>query len=480
MRQRRTLSAARWRDADPPSGVSKRREGEGARSGAHNAFSGTLALAVLVLAAAPPARAADLLDLHTVALANDPRFRAALHERDAVRENRSIARAGLLPEITGTATFGRERNEITTGRQNGGDTTRTETSEPWHVGWTLRQPLFDAAAWARLARAGAEIAEAEATFLAARQDLAMRISTAYFDALAAGDDLRLVHAEREAVARELRQAESRFRAGIAAIVDVREAEARHDLTLAAILEAERRLLASRDTLAEITGESAPEVAPVGAKIPLGPPDPDDPAVWIGIATEESPELAIARARAAAATQVLREARAGHLPGLDLQAGQVVGESSGFDTGDFDTQRLFLGLSIPIFEGLETIARTRQAARVLAARRAEVDAAERATERRVRDAFRGVITDAARVRALARAVTSVRMALEASRAGVNAGTRTLVDVLTAQQLLYEAERDASRARYDLLLSRLALERAAGRLDEHVLATINALLTGPTKP
>jgi outer membrane protein len=108
--------------------------------------------------------------------------------------------------------------------------------------------------------------------------------------------------------------------------------------------------------------------------------------------------------------------------------------------------------------------------------AQHEGLRRAAERRTHDAFLGVQSGAARVRALAQAVISSRTALEASETGLEVGTRTSVDVLNAQSVLYSAQRDHSRARHQYLLSVLQLEAAAGTLGVDDLAEIDALLAG----
>ena len=417
--------------------------------------------------------AANLTEIHALAVEHDTQLRAAFHAREAVRENWPIARALVLPQALGTATYGVERIKITA-EEEGTDTTREDTTDPYEFAVELSQVIFDLGAFTRLRQAGDEVAVAEIEYQAEVQDLVLRTATAYFRVLATQDDLRLARAESEALARQREQAEGRFRAGIAAYTDVEEAKAQFDLAQAAIVAAERRLLAARQALAVITGRAEVALAPLREEILLPAPDPDDPDAWVAAAREANLDIRAAAIRAEIAERDIAIDRSSYLPRLRLDAEQRYGETSGFDRGEVDALGLSLNLEVPLFEGLGRPARVRQSMRLYERQLALVEGTERDIEREIRVAFLGVTAGAAQVRALRQAVASNHSALAASEAGLRAGTRTIVDVLNAQRLLFAAERDHALARYDYLLNVLALKRGAGRLSGRDLEEIDTLL------
>ena len=100
--------------------------------------------------------------------------------------------------------------------------------------------------------------------------------------------------------------------------------------------------------------------------------------------------------------------------------------------------------------------------------------EAVAERATRDAYLGVLSEISRVRALEQAVRSSRTALEATQAGFEVGTRTIVDVLLSQQQLFQSQRDFSQARHNFLLNTLRLEQAAGTIEIKDLQEVNRLL------
>jgi len=428
-----------------------------------------LSLLSLVVCLPVAGFAADLLDVYQLARQNDTRLQAAYHAREAVRQNKPLARSLLLPQIDGSATYGIERTEI-----SGGEEDSTDVFEPYDYGLDLTQVVFDLGAFLRQGQAGDEVAVAETEYRAEEQALLLRTTAAYFNVLGALDDLRFAKAEHEAVGQQRKQAEGRFRAGIAAYTDVQEAQSQYDLTRAAILAAERRLQSTRQLLATIIGRAGLELQTLQDDIPLPSPMPDDPDVWVQAAFESNFDLLAARLRAEIAEQEVDLNWSAYAPSLRLEAGQRFGRTSGFNRGDFDTRAALLTLDVPLFAGLSRQAGVRQSKSLHERSLAELEGARREVERVTRDAFLGVTSGVAQVQALRQAVASIQVALEATEAGLRVGTRTIVDVLNFQRILYQAERDYARARYDYLLSVLLLKEAAGRLTPVDLAEINGLL------
>jgi outer membrane protein len=104
----------------------------------------------------------------------------------------------------------------------------------------------------------------------------------------------------------------------------------------------------------------------------------------------------------------------------------------------------------------------------------LDGRRREVDKNVRDAFRAVNQTIARVKALKTAIVSTQSALEATQAGYEVGTRTIVDVLNRQRDLYAAQRDYAVARYQHLVASLALKQAAGNITREDVQQVNALL------
>lgn len=445
----------------------------------------TLHFALLVGLIPSAVWSAELLKVYEQALANDTQLQAAAHARDAAVEARPQARAALLPQLVGT--YGRQEGSsdgqstfsVTDPQTNQvlrNTTVFDSDTEDEALTLSLQQALFDWSAFARYSQSGIQVALAEAQYRNASQGLVLRSAQTYFGVLGAQDNLGFAKAEKVSLERQLEQARRRFEVGLSAITDVQEAQARYDLTVAQEIAADQQLASSVQALIELTGSGDLSTAPLRDEIPLTPPDPPIVATWVSAAKENNLDLLAARLVADIAHKDVSVARAGHLPtvGLEAQYQDVNGE-----TGDraFDSTGESVGVQVrlPIFTGLATRSRIAQASATSEQRKVESLGAERSVERQTRDAYLGVMSGAARVKALKQAVLSSTTALEASETGLEVGTRTAVDVLNAQRDLFSARRDYARARYDYLLSVLSLKAASGRLGQDDLAEIDALLS-----
>ncbi len=417
----------------------------------------------------------DLRRVYEQALSQDMQFQAARHGRDAAIEVRPQARAALLPQVNGGYGYQKVYEDGTEGF--GGspevDVDRHGTQKALTV--TLDQTLFDWAAFKRYDQSGDRVSLAQAQYQASAQSLVLRTSEIYFGVLSADDNLHFARAEKSSLERQLDQAQRRFDVGLSAITDVQEAQARYDLTTAQEIAFEQQLSSAREALREITGPGEFGTARLQDEIPLRLPEPASVDPWLATARDRNLELIAARLQADIARKGVAVARAGHLPTVGALAEYEDADAKGGRfTGDLDTETYGVQLKLPIFAGLVTQSRVNEAQATREQREAQREGTLRAVERDVRDAWLGVQSGAARVKALKQAVLSSSTALEASETGLEVGTRTSVDVLNAQSALYSAQRDHARSRYDYLLSVLRLKAAAGTLGGDDLEEIDALL------
>ncbi len=445
----------------------------------------------VALMLAPHAYGEDLLAVFDRALLNDPQIREADAIRLANREAKPQALATLLPQISGSAS--KTRDDDTSSSQStriiggqlltfGGNDRSKPDTERWSI--DLRQRIFSWADWVTLRQANKEVAQAEIDYQAAQQDLAQRVSTRYFDVLAAQDTVAAQNAALEAFSQLLEQAEKRFEVGLIAITDVQEARAARDTSAAALIAAKRQLSTSQELLQEIIGIQPASLAAPADTMPLKSPEPEDASAWVELSMEQNLALSSSRMAADIARDNVRKAFGGHLPQLDLLASRSNLNSTAtttFENGvsapsisDQDSKSIGLQLSVPLFAGGGTQSLVRQQEYLWQASRARLERTSRQTERLARDAYLGVQSEISRVKALRQALESARTALQATEAGYEVGTRTAVDVLDSRRRLVQAETDYSRSRYDYIINVLQLQLAAGNLDREVLEDVNSWL------
>jgi len=446
--------------------------------------------------AAPPALGTDLAEVYQRALQNDPIIREAEANRLATMESKPQARAVLLPQLEASAGYDKtDRDQQSRSLITDPDTGQIEfplfrtTSKPETTTWdvTLRQSVFRWESWVTLRRADREVAQAEIDYQAAQQDLILRTAERYFNVLAAKDTLTAAEATYEALGRQLEQAEKRFEVGLIAITDVQDSKAAYDSATASVIEAKRNLATQQEFLRELTGESFNVLARPGEDLPLNPPDPADQDAWVDMAMDQNLRLGSSRLAADITRDDISLQRGGHYPSLDLVLSRGNRNTDSTVTfldaperppqpGDSETDdtSISLQLTFPIYSGGATSSRVRQAEYRHRAARERLERTARETEREARDAFLGVMAEMSRVQALKQAVESARVALQATEAGYEVGTRTTVDVLDARRRLFEAETNYARSRYDYLLNVLRLKLAAGTLDPTEVAAVNANL------
>lgn len=432
-------------------------------------------ITAIVLGLALPAvgQGEDLLDIYDLAVQNDPSVREAEQILFSTREIRPQAQALLLPNIglQGSASYS---NVSARGQNAGGRFNRNETFDQQDLSAVLSQSVYDRANWIRLAQSDATIAQAEAQYRDIQIALMVRTAVAYFNVLRAADLVRVQEAFVRANERQLEQSQQRFEVGLVAITDVNETQAAFDRSRANLIAAENGLDNAWEALRRIVGPIRVPLARLGDTLPLSPPEPNDIDQWAETAVQNNFGIVAAQQAAEAAKRQIDIERSGHLPTLDLQAGYSLARSGAEFNTDSDTAFIGLQLNVPIFQGGAVASRTRQAGYDFSAAQDRLDQQRRAVLNQVKDAFRGVLSNISDVQARQAAIVSTRSALESTQAGLEVGTRTQVDVLSAQQRLFEAEFEYLSARYDYIINGIRLHEATSTLTRDVLARGNAWL------
>ena len=310
--------------------------------------------------------------------------------------------------------------------------------------------------------------------------MAIRVAEAYFAILAAHDNVDFAYAERTAIARQLEQAQKRFEVGLIAITDVQEAKARFDSAEAQAILAENVLENAYQALVVITGDpSIRNLARLEKQLDLSLPDPANPDDWVDLALKNNRDLIAAQEDLAAARYERDKRNRRGYPTVDLVASYADRSIDDDLLGDSDQEDLTVGieLQIPLYTGGRISAEQAEAEAQLVAAQNNTLLQNRLASQRSRIAFLDVVSGISQVNALKQALESSNVALEATQAGFEVGTRTSVDVLISLRETYRAQRDYASSRYDYLLNKLRLKQAAGTLMEDDLRDINRLLIHP---
>ncbi|MEN8175011.1 MAG: TolC family outer membrane protein [Pseudomonadota bacterium] len=414
------------------------------------------------------AEGAGLLQVYDLAVENDAEIRAARYSLDAAREFKPIARSGLLPQVAASGSANERRQEFESGN--------SDNFADSDISVNLSQPLFRRDRWIQFKQADNVVGQAEKELEAEEQSLILRVAATYFAVLGARDTLRFAKAERKALDRQLDQSQQRYDVGLIAITDVLEVKSERDNAVASEIEAQNRLDDAYEALAEIIGTSPGELARLSPDFKLEYPNPRDEAAWTERGIVNNPGLEAVREATEVARQEVEVQRSGHYPTVDLVGGYSwLDSDSAFSNFSLEESgSIGVQLNVPIYTGGRISSTTRQARANFASAQESLEGQRRFVVRRVGDAYRGVTSSVSRVNALKATVASTKSALDATSAGYDVGTRTLVDVLLFQRSYYSAEADYALARYGYILNKFALEEAVGTLDEDDVREINAWL------
>ncbi|MGL5148809.1 MAG: outer membrane channel protein TolC, partial [Plesiomonas shigelloides] len=376
-------------------------------------------------------------------------------------------RAPLLPTVSASVGYGKTWQDP------------AQDTNGFTGGLSLSQMLYDHSAWVGLSLAEKAATQADATYASTLQNLIIRVSTAYFNVLKAQDNYELKGAQKRAFERQLEQTKQRFAVGLTAITDVYEAQAQYDLSGAQEIQAENTLANSYQALTLITGIQHHFISVLDTKrFSAVGPTPAIPNDWIKMAESNSKDLLSQRIGKDIAEETISLNEAGHYPTLSLNAGY----NKGFDQTpgpDFDNGSLGVNLSVPIFQGFRISAQVEQAQYNYVIASEKLEQTYRQIVSDVRSNFNNVGASISSIKAYEQSVVSAESALNATEAGFEVGTRTIVDVLNSTSTLYNAKSQLSDARYSYINSVLALKQAAGTLNEDDIIAINNGLIAPPK-
>ncbi|MFA3791694.1 outer membrane channel protein TolC [Aliiglaciecola sp. SL4] len=424
---------------------------------------------------ATQAYADDLYQVYQRALEQDPTINQAKADRDAAFEGISISRANLLPQVSGVISYSKS-NQESLNYSSGSSSPSIITTDTANLGWDINLSLsvYDHKNWVGLDRAEKVAQQSDTNYALAKQELIVRTTIAYLAVLRAKDGLEFVQAEKRAIERQLEQTKQRFEVGLTAITDVHEAQANFDNTVAQEIVAENLVELRLEELREITGKYHDNLSVLNTEsFSASRPIPEEVDGWLAIAEEKNLDLMVSKLATEIAKDDIKHARAGHYPTLSLTAsiGSNDTEVLGVDLPVRDNDSIGLNLNVPIYSGGSVSSQTAQTKYNYIAASESLELTHRSTVRSIRSSYNDVVAATSTIRAFEQAVISAQSALQATEAGFDVGTRTIVDVLNSTRNLFDARRNLASARYDFISAVMTLKRSAGNLTEQDLEDIN---------
>ncbi|MDP7593874.1 MAG: outer membrane channel protein TolC [Litorilituus sp.] len=432
----------------------------------------TLIIAITGAVTSVSAQADDLLSVYQQALQNDTTVQKAYAQFKIVEEDISQSRSALLPQLSAYGRFSDgERENIETSTGN----IVTTDYDSLSYGANLNMQLYHHDSWLQLDTAEKAAHQSDLIYQVAKQDLIVRVTQAYFAILSAKDDLEFAKAEKTAIARQLEQTKQRFSVGLTVITDMHEAQAQYDNAVTAEIQAENAIYKAEEELRVITNIYPSNMFVLNTdRFSTTAPSPSSADEWQNVAESKNLNLLAAKVSIDIAKQNIKAAKAGHYPTLDFGARY---ESTDTDSGNINTPALDnysvgVTLNVPIYAGGAIESSVRQAQNRYVSANQELMQSHRSVVRTTRNAYNTVVATISSIKALEQSVLSAEKALEATEAGFEVGTRTIVDVLNSTRNLYNAKRNLSSTRYAYIQNVLLLKRAGGTITDEDITAINS--------
>jgi outer membrane protein len=440
-----------------------------------------------------------LREIYELSLANDAQLKSQAAQYRANLETENLSLAALLPQVNANYDYTKSDSDTDAQSFDVGDDglVQVDTSTNIDVdrdGYqvSLNQAIFDLPAWFTF-QAGKDFTrQAEATFAGDQQDLIVRVVGSYLGVLRAQDNLEASQARERAFLRQLEQTQQRFEVGLIAITDVHEAQAAHDLSRVDRITDENNLNVALENLSVLTGRYHANLYLLRDDFDIKSPTPAKRSEWVDFALDNNFRLAAAMAGEEAARQNAKANKMEHMPRVSgnvsysdysTDGDRTVKPSTGFDVipdNDRDEEIYQIRVDVPIFSGGAISANRRRAAQeYFAAQEGRINLM-RTTVTNTRSLHMTVNSDVARVAARKQSIVSSQSALDATTAGYEVGTRNVVDVLNAQNILFGAKRDYANARYDYVSNMLRLKQQAGLLSPEDVHVLSAKMVAPAAP
>jgi protease secretion system outer membrane protein len=434
------------------------------------------ALALSTLFAAQ-AGAVTLQQAYEAALKNDPTYRMSFYEKESAKENRVIGRSYLLPSVSASYGLSRNNADVDTLEQTNIGPVRIP-SHPHYLSRSavvqVRQPILNLDGIARYRQGKVMAAQGEAAFESSSDEVAVRVVSAYMDALFAEDQVALSKVSRDMYLEQMHVNDRLFEKGEGTKTDMLETQARLDVAEAQLTEAKDNAVAARDTLAGIIGMDPGNLDRLGEAFRPATVNPGTFEDWEKTARTRNPELAAARLAVENARLEISKNRAGHYPRVDLVAAYSKGDAESINTYTQNTLNRTIGVqvNIPIYQGGAISATTRQSVAGYGRAQSDLDARTSKVLVELRKAYSLVQSSVHKIEALEKAVVSGKLLMTATEQSIKGGVRINLDLLNAQQQLYTSQRDLAQARYSYLIGLLRLRAAAGTLDNNSVREVAA--------
>lgn len=425
-----------------------------------------------------------LMKIYYDAVNNNSDLAAAKAQYGAKQEVVPQARSGLLPQINADTSYDDVRTVLDT-------PSATIKRNTYTYGVSLSQPLFRVDRWFQLQAANAISEQARLEFAVAQQQLILQTAQVYFSILQAQDNLAANKAEENAYKRQADEAQAKFKLGLADKTDYLQAKAAYDMSRANRIVAQKSVYDAFQALTTLTNKHYDAIEGMRHNLPITLPTPNNAQAWVDKAINQNLSLQAGAFGVDAAEETLKQRKAGHAPTVDFVASYKRGDNDAFKFSNSAASATHYGsevsqktigveLQVPLYSGGMTSSQVREARSTLNMTEQNNESLRRKIVQNTRDYHRAINSDIEQINALKLSIISSQSAVDATQVGFESGTKNIIDVLDAQQRLYDAVRNYNNARYAYVIDVLNLKLYVGTLSPADLQELEAYLNPSYNP
>ncbi|MHA1599148.1 MAG: TolC family outer membrane protein [Alphaproteobacteria bacterium] len=424
-------------------------------------FSVVLGVSIVVAGFGLPASASGqtLQEALAAAYSGNPTLLAKRANLRATDEGVPRALSGYRPTVAASGTSGFSELKSSTA------TDRTQQREPHSASVTLSQSIFAGGGTLAATRGASNTVMSErAALQTVEQSVLLNAATAFAVVFRAQAVLDLTINNEQVLTRQLEATRDRFSVGEITRTDVHQAEARLAGTAADRIKAEGDLKSARATYRNVIGETPGTLSRPDMILTL----PTDFDAALKRATDDNPAVVTAIYNERAANNDIDEIKAELLPSVDLSGSASRSLNASGESTSLNTYTAKLTLSVPLYQSGSVYSRLRAARQTASQRRRDLDQTRRDAIEGVTRAWEDIQTVSARKVSFQAQIKAAEVALEGLRQEAAVGSRTVLDVLDAEQELLDARVNFVGAERDELVAKFDLKSAVGELTAGHLA------------
>ena len=409
-------------------------------------------ISMMPIVGGTPARGESLIEALTAAYQSNPSLQAQRARLRATDEGVAQALSGWRPEVELTGSGTRTRVRTNAGL---GVSSRT----PYSVTLSISQSIYEGGQTvAATSQAESEVEAARARLVSVEQDVLFDAVTAYMNVVRDESILELNINNEQVLSRQLEAAQDRFSVGEVTWTDVAQAESRLAGALADRRLAEGDLEVSRATYRQIIGTMPGTLT--RPELPNAPVADGEQAA--SLADEKNPNVLAVIHDAAAAQTNVRAVTGELLPSVDVSANASRSRNQAIEDRTNTTVSVTAAVTIPLYQTGFVSARVREAKQLAGRAQRLIDDARRSAIQDATSAWETLIAAQARIVALNSQVRAALIALDGVSQEATVGSRTVLDVLDAEQELLNAQVGLVGAQRDEVVAHFDLVAAVGGL------------------